>query len=206
MKHGGSSVSLNPSVKCRGKNGDPSKACPDSPFLHRHFRHFSPHGPWSMKLCHGFSEEHAQLPFSDIWQEAIMQISLKRCHVRGWNNFIEPCGFLSSHSLGLHVRGLGEKKMKKLGHPKTFQKWSRCATRECKTGECLYPLPCGCWHHREHTLSLSLFDWNTSRKAVERDGNQLFFHLPYYWAVVPLLPFLLSEDLRWSFISSERKS
>lgn len=24
------------------------------------------------------------------------------------------------------------------------------------------------------------FDWNTSRKAVERDGNQLFFHSPYY--------------------------
>lgn len=51
---------------------------------------FSSRGPWSMKLCHGFSEEHAQLPFNDIWQETKMQISLKRCHVRGWNNLIEP--------------------------------------------------------------------------------------------------------------------
>lgn len=73
-----------------------------------------------MKLCHDISEEYAQLPFNDIWQEAIMQIFLKRCHVRGWNNFIEPCGFLSSHSLGLQVRVLEKKKNEKIRSPKNF--------------------------------------------------------------------------------------
>lgn len=143
---------------------------------------FSSRGPWSMKLCHGFSEEHAQLPFKDIWQETIRQISLKRCHVHGWNDFIEPCGFLGWHRLGLQVRVLEKKK---LGHPKTFQKWSCCATRECKTGECVYPFPVvvGTIENR-HSLFLFLTGTHQGKQLRETETNcfsiyliiELWFH------------------------------
>lgn len=183
-------------VKCRGKNGDPFRAYPKHPPHTGTSDIFSSLGPLSMKPCQ-LLWGACKAAIDGIWQQTAMPSSLKHCHASGWNNFVEPCGFLSSHSFGFQVRVL-EKKMKKLGHLKTFQKWSFCATRECKKAECVYPLPRGCWHNREGTLSLFLFDWNTSRKAVERDGNQLFFHLPYYWVVVLQLPFLLS-DLKQSF-------